>query len=134
MLFLLFAEELQEKELREVTHFLLSDNERVVAATTFSASAVRGEAKVDEALTGWHYDMAVKNSMLDLLLGVLLNSSLPPALPTSSSAASPSSVTSPPPKGKSAGKTSSSPPTAVAATPNFLVNYRSSSSSQQSIG
>ncbi len=32
VLFLLFAEELQEKEMREVTHFLLSDNERVVAA------------------------------------------------------------------------------------------------------
>ena len=118
VLFLLFAEDLQEKELREVTHFLLSDNERVVAATTFSASAVRGEAKVDEALAGWHYDMAVKNSMLDLLLGVLLNSTLPPA----SSAAPLPSVTSPPPKGKAATKTSSSlPPPAAAAAANASI-------------
>ena len=121
VLFLLFAEELQEKELREVTHFLLSDNERVVAATSFSASSVRGEAKVDEALSGWHYDMAVKNSMLDLLLGVLLNSSLPPSLPSSAAAAAmaPSSVTSSPSaKGKLTAKPSSSSlPATTAAAP-----------------
>ena len=118
VLFLLFAEELQEKELREVTHFLLSDNERVVAATSFSARNVRGEAKVDEALNGWHYDMAVKNSMLDLLLGVLLNSSLPPTLPSSSAATpTPSVSSSSPIKGKAASKhsSSSSSPTATSA-------------------
>ena len=120
VLFLLFAEELQERELREVTHFLLSDNEQVVAATSFSARNVRGDAKVDEGLSGWHYDMAVKNSMLDLLLGVMLNSSLP-TLPSNAASIHPAAVTSPQStKGKSATKgSSSSSPTATAASTAF---------------
>jgi len=133
VLFLLFAEDLQEKEMREVCHFLLSDNERVVAATSFSASNVRGEAKVDEALSGWHYDMAVKNSMLDLLLGVLLNSTLPAALLSPTASMPPSAVTSPPPgKGKSAAKAASSSSPTAAAAPNAPSAATNSAQTSQS--
>ena len=75
VLFLMWVDGVVEREVRAVAYFLLSDNQQVVAATSFSAAAAVRELNVQEVAWGWWYDASVKSSLLDLLLGVLLNSS-----------------------------------------------------------
>ena len=93
-LFLMWAEELQERELRAVAYFLLSDNQQVVAATSFSAAASARDVQLKELLPGWRYDTQVKAQLLELLLGVILNSAPPAARSRAQGAASPAPASS----------------------------------------